>query len=165
MVDEVKARVDWKGRAGRRISPGLDFHLKLKCNFCCDKFIPCWRVKMLSCAIHHYDRATAGLAMPQQLGGEEVEVQVVRGQTGRPSNRPGWQSWQGTMRWHLWLCVNTSTSMVILGAGWRMANSVCRVCWEGDNRTRACRSLQGFFKALILFFVNQQFRSLERLSG
>ena len=30
----------------------------------------------------------------------EVEVgdRVVRGQTELPSSRPGWQSWQGTMR-------------------------------------------------------------------
>ena len=41
MVDEVKAKVGGKGRAGRRISPGLDFHLKLKCNFCFDKFSSC----------------------------------------------------------------------------------------------------------------------------
>ena len=28
----------------------------------------------------------------------EVEDQVVRDQTELPSSRPGWQSWQGTMR-------------------------------------------------------------------
>ena len=36
--------------------------------------------------------------MLQQQAEVEVEVQVVRGQTELPSSKPGWQSWQGTMR-------------------------------------------------------------------
>merc|ERR1719381_203897 len=39
-----------------------------------------------------------GLEMLQQQAEVEVEVQVVRGQTELPSSKPGWQSWQGTMR-------------------------------------------------------------------
>ena len=33
----------------------------------------------------------------------EEEVQVVQGQTELPSSKPGWPSWQGTMRWPYWL--------------------------------------------------------------